>query len=425
MCKCALEPHKKDLTAHALTKKHIESVKFNNELKYTKPVTSMLERQIPDTRKLVELRLAAFIAKHCAIKTVDALCELLPQLDKSSPILSNIKLHRTKCTGLITNVLSPCMLESLIEDIGDSYFSMVIDESTSVDTKKMMCIMIRYFSSSQKCITTTFYRLLEVEGGTADILVNAFINQLKADKLNIEHLVGIGVDGANVMVGEHHSFSSLLSEKIPHLVTVKCVSHSLHLVAEKACVELPMELEFLVKECYSWFSCSTKRQIDYSMLHETLVGNKPLKFDKLSGTRWLARINCITKILNQWDALSLHFQIAESKEKCYSAKQLCSLLGDIHIKAYVIFLVSVLKKLTDVNKMFQSDQVDTLKLLGELYSLLQYYLGMLVPPDRLKTVRREDLILFNFEDCIMNIDCIHFGYDFNIISGKIEKKKTN
>lgn len=253
--------------------------------------------------------------------------------------------------------------------------------------------------------------------------MNAFINQLKADKLNIEHLVGIGVDGANVMVGEHHSFSSLLSEKIPHLVTVKCVSHSLHLVAEKACVELPMELEFLVKECYSWFFCSTKRQIDYSMLHETLVGNKPLKFDKLSGTRWLARINCITKILNQWDALSLHFQIAESKEKCYSAKQLCSLLGDIHIKAYVIFLVSVLKKLTDVNKMFQSDQVDTLKLLGELYSLLQYYLGMLVPPDRLKTVRREDLILFNFEDCIMNIDCIHFGYDFNIISGKIEKKK--
>lgn len=51
--------------------------------------------------------------------------------------------------------------------------------------------------------------------------MNAFINQLKADKLNIEHLVGIGVDGANVMVGEHHSFSSLLSEKIPHLVTVK------------------------------------------------------------------------------------------------------------------------------------------------------------------------------------------------------------
>lgn len=72
----------------------------------------------------------------------------------------------------------------------------------------------------------------------------------------------------------------------------------------------------------------------------------------------------------------MHFQIAESKEKGYSAKQLCSLLGDIHIKAYVIFLVSVLKKLTDVNKMFQSDQVDTLKLLGELYSLLQYYLGM-------------------------------------------------
>lgn len=425
MCKCALEPHKKDLTSHALTKKHIESLKFSNELKQTKAINTVFESEKKklDARKLSELKLAAFIAKNCAISTVDELCELLPQLDENSQLLSNIKLHRTKCTGLITNVLSPCMLESLIEDIGDSYFSMVIDESTSVDTKKMMCIMIRYFSISDKCIKTTFYRLLQVDGGTADILVNAFINQLKEDKLNIDHLIGIGVDGANVMVGEHHSFSSLLSEKIPHLVTVKCVAHSLHLVAEKACMELPAELEFLVKECYSWFSSSSKRQDEYSMLHETLVGKKPLKFEKMSGTRWLARINCITKILNQWDALKLHFKIAESKEKCYSAKQLFLLLSDIKIEAYLKFLKSVLKKITDVNQMFQSDQVDSLKLLGELYGLLLYYLGMLVPPDRLKNVKQEDLMLFKFEECIMNIGCIHFGYEFNLLTDKIEKEK--
>lgn len=90
------------------------------------------------------------------------------------------------------------------------------------------------------------------------------------------------------------------------------------------------------------------------------------------------------------------------------AIKLYSLLSDIHIKAYVTFLVSVLKKITDVNKMFQSDQVDTLKLMAELYSLLQYYLGLLVPPDRLKKVRREDLIVFNFDDCIMNIGWYSF-----------------
>lgn len=51
--------------------------------------------------------------------------------------------------------------------------------------------------------------------------------------------------------------------------------------------------------------------------------------------------------------------------------------------------------------------VDTLT--AEVYSLLQNYLRMIigtqvVSPDRLKKVRREDLIVFNFDDCIM----IHF-----------------
>lgn len=117
-------------------KKHIEAIKYNNLLKKSKPLTSYYEKAIPTRRKIVELKLAAFIAQHCAISTVDALCHLLPTLDPDSELLGGLKLHRTKCTGLISNVISPCCLQELINDIGDSNFSMIIDESTSVDTKK-------------------------------------------------------------------------------------------------------------------------------------------------------------------------------------------------------------------------------------------------------------------------------------------------
>lgn len=73
--------------------------------------------------------MAAFITEQGSISTVDNLGNLLPFLDKSSALFSGIKLK------LLTNVISPYMPEDLVQDIGDKSYFMIIDESTSVDTK--------------------------------------------------------------------------------------------------------------------------------------------------------------------------------------------------------------------------------------------------------------------------------------------------
>ncbi|KAI5743287.1 hypothetical protein M8J77_016459 [Diaphorina citri] len=157
------------------------------------------------------------IAEHCSVRTVDHLGEIIKELDVKSELLQSIKLHRTKCIGLINNVLSPCMLEDLICDIGQSYYSMIIDESTTIDTKKVMSLIIRYFSHRENKVVTTFYRLLEIEAGDHLTMVTAFQSALEKDGLKIDKLLGIGIDGANVMTGKYNSFSSKLKELIPHL----------------------------------------------------------------------------------------------------------------------------------------------------------------------------------------------------------------
>lgn len=60
--------------------------------------------------------------------------------------LENLKLHRTKCSKLILNVLSPAIVEDLVKDIGDIGYSLIIDESTDVSVNKYMAYCIRYFS---------------------------------------------------------------------------------------------------------------------------------------------------------------------------------------------------------------------------------------------------------------------------------------
>ncbi|XP_077279781.1 uncharacterized protein LOC143907119, partial [Temnothorax americanus] len=409
LCRCPLQAHKKDIEKHGQCKKHLDAFKYSQHA--SRNITDFVTKTISDKRKIVELKIAAFIAEHCSVSSVDHLGSLIPTFDNKSQVLSEIKIHRTKGTALINNVISPCLLEDLINDLGNGHYSLIIDESTAVDTKKILCLIIRYFSETKKKIVTTFYRLIEIEGGDANTLISAFKNQILKDGLKMENLIGIGVDGANVMIGKHHSFSSILKETNSELVVVKCVCHSLHLAAEYSCKCLPRNLDFIVKECHNWFSCSSKRQIEYAKLYKVLEDKKPLKIDKLSGTRWLARCEAITKIIDQWDALKLHFNIVKDKERCYTADQLYNMFNTQSNFVYLTFLKHILKLLTEINKTFQAENANSLKLLDDLHSLLYYYMNILIPPSRLQ-LEKKNLASFNFKDYVMRIEAIDFGYSF-------------
>lgn len=205
-CERELESHHKGLLTHATSAKHVANTGQKKTIDATPKVTSFAKRSIADKRKIAELKIAAFIAEHCSVASVDHLGQIVKNLDEKSEVIQDIKLHRTKCTALIINVIAPCFFDELMEDIGDSYYSMIIDESTATDKKKILCIMIRYFSKSKKKVITTFYRVVEVTAGDAETLYESFTNILKSDKLKVENLIGIGVDGANVMVGTQFFF---------------------------------------------------------------------------------------------------------------------------------------------------------------------------------------------------------------------------
>ena len=92
------------------------------------------------------------------------------------------------------------------------------------------------------------------------------------DGHDLKWLVGLGVDGASVMVGKNHSVSTILKQSVPHLTVVRCISHSLAKVASHAVAKLPSYLEFIVSEIYNHFSRFTLRRQEYGQLHETNEG---------------------------------------------------------------------------------------------------------------------------------------------------------
>lgn len=413
-CKCTLITHKKDLVEHSKTKKHDQSLKRSNIVGQSSKMSDFIEKPVKESRKVAELKIAAYVAEHSSIKSVDHLGMLIKDLDPASSVLKELKLHRSKCSSLIRNVISPCFLEDLLEEVGDSHYSMIIDETTTIDTKKLMCMMIRFFSEKQNKIITQFYRLIEIESADATSMADVFKAQLTVDGLKTEKLLGIGVDGANVMIGEHHSFSSMLKEENPEMIIIKCVCHSLHLAAEYAFKTLPRFLDFLIKECHNWFTNSTKRQLEYKQTYMLLnKGKAPLKINKLAGTRWLSRYEAINKILEQWDGLKLHFDMAKSRERCYIAEQLSSMLKSKTNLLYMTFLGTYLKPITMANKMFQATDADPLKLLEEIKNLLLTYFAILIPPAQLEKADKFSLSDYDFEKYIMDSSFMNFGYAFN------------
>lgn len=144
-----MNAHKKSLQEHGMSKKHLQSAN-DKQIVVNLPKIDKVKATLSEKRKVVELKIATYVAEHCSLKTVDYLSIIIKGLDEESRVLQDIKLHRTKCSALIKNVLSPCILEELLEDINQSYYSLIIDESTTIDTKKVLCLMIRYFSRTKK-----------------------------------------------------------------------------------------------------------------------------------------------------------------------------------------------------------------------------------------------------------------------------------
>lgn len=403
----------KTILGHAETKRHIENLKPSGSKQSS--IKDSFKLAENDPTKVAELKLAVFISEHASTLSVDHLGELVSQLDKKSSTLQKIKLHRTKCARLQKYVLAPSFAQSLRNEIGDQYYSLIVDESTNEANITCLGLSIRFYSAKKRSVVDTFYRLVPLKDTTADTIYTTLKGCLEEDGLDLNKLIGIGTDGASAMVGKTHSLSTLLKKDNPELTLVRCVCHSLHLAAAKACDLLPTVILFLVRETHNWFSNSPKRMHTYKELYKVLEGcdSVPKKVPGLSATRWLARLEAITVILDEWDALKLHFEISASNERCHTTKELANAYKDPQTKLYLLFLRKILKEIVRINKLFQSQNVDIAKITDDLMDMYRSLMQVVVDSNYLSKCSKENLPNLSIQSYILPHTVINFGYEFN------------
>lgn len=128
-----------------------------------------------------------------------------------------ISCKRTKSSAIAYNVLGEKFEEKMMEDSGLSTFSVIIDESTDVSTKKVLAIAIKFFSNTSGCVKTRFLAAVDIQGESTQDLFDALNSALVKRGLNTQsQLLGFAADTTNVMFGDNNGIIAKIREINPH-----------------------------------------------------------------------------------------------------------------------------------------------------------------------------------------------------------------
>ena len=354
---------KKEMTAvitalkkHQATAFHKKQAQLLHGESSMSRIDSMWREQNDSTNsvKEAEIRLAAFLSEHnISFNVMDHLSDLLPKLFPDSNIANAIKCKRTKTKCIIRNALAPHFHQELVNKLCQKPFSLIIDETTDISTHKELALVTRQYDEQSMTVKCSLYELVEVTGGSAEQLFQAITRAFETDSISFENLIGFAADTTNVMFGEHNSVVSRLKQKVPDLFVLRCICHSAHLCASKACEKLPRTVEDIIHDVYNYFAHSAKRLAEFKQF-QYFAETEPHRLLRPCQTRWLSLHSCVSRLVEQWDALVGYFEAAVATDNLLVSQKILGYLKNPIWKLYILFLDFALPRFTELNGMFQS-----------------------------------------------------------------------
>jgi hypothetical protein len=117
---------------------------------------------------IAEVKMAAWVASEgIRFRKANTLTPLVRKIFPDSKITNGVKVKHTKAIEIIKSVFGPYGLEELAEELKNSPFSIIVDETTNRCIKKSLSIMVCYKNCSDD-VKEEFLGLLEVKDHPRD-----------------------------------------------------------------------------------------------------------------------------------------------------------------------------------------------------------------------------------------------------------------
>ena len=144
------------------------------------------------------------------------------------------------------DLIYACAMETtnaIIHEIGDEFFSILLDESRDISVKEQMALALR-FVDSKGYVVERFLGIVHVRDPTASSLKAAIEVLLLKHNLSLSRVRGQCYDGASNMRGEFNGLKALILQENSSAYCVHCFAHQLQLPLVVVAKKIPQVAAF-------------------------------------------------------------------------------------------------------------------------------------------------------------------------------------
>jgi hypothetical protein len=161
--------------------------------------------QLSHARKVMtaEIMMSNFIAMHnLPFLAADHLSSLFSSMFPDSTIASDFSCKRTKTKSIICEVLDPYHKRPVVQNVLNSPFSVLIDESNEKgDSVKLLTILVRSYECSRAVIATRHLHTVGITDFTAAGIFTSLKDVIHQYDLSFSNIISFVSDTCNTMKG--------------------------------------------------------------------------------------------------------------------------------------------------------------------------------------------------------------------------------
>ncbi|CAH9128162.1 unnamed protein product [Cuscuta epithymum] len=269
------------------------------------------------------------------------------------------------------------------EEIGDSCFSILVDEAKDESEREQMAIILRFVSATG-ILTERFFAIKGVSETSSETLKHEIMNVLSHFNLQVHKLRGQGYDGASNMRGQWNGLQALFINDCPFAYYVHYFAHRLQLTLVPAAKQCDPIWKFfsILDKLINIVKSSAKRNTELQDAHRLEIdamlesgerqsgrGANQMSFLQRSGTtRWGSHYDSVLSMLELYNATckvleniacdGSNSKIQNEAEGACSSIQSFNFVFGLHVMRSIMGITDF------VCQAFQKQSVDILSTLG-------------------------------------------------------------
>ncbi|XP_061376189.1 uncharacterized protein LOC133318213 [Gastrolobium bilobum] len=262
-----------------------------------------------------------------------------PNKEMSHVVLQNApdnhKMTSPKIQKDLAQACADLTVKAIITDLGNDYFSLLVDEARDVAIKEQMAVVLRYVNRKGS-IVECFIGIIHVSDTTAKSLKAAIDLLFSKLGLSLSKCRGQGYDGASNMRGEFKGLKSLILAENKSALYIHCFAHQLQLALVKVAKHHKKIQEFfdMLQKMATVVGGSCKRKEilqmnQYEHIVERIARgeiptgkslNQETTIKRPGDTRWGSHFGTVTSVISLFSPIISLMKIIEDEPRNDAAR---------------------------------------------------------------------------------------------------------